>query len=427
MLVQFIQMTATYSNAVLVAVLPHVSDFAKKLDLPVITPVQPSHVKYFACDPKKGSVGGSVILTNGFQFWFEHGIVDSFTDSGCYYRRTTKSEDTPYFAYYGRLNMTKEEAIEMARDSIRKLGYDITDLYADGIPVVNQPQGKGTNVIPRFEIRWPRPDNTNSWAVSAVFEIDAQSKEIRSMELASRFIWRDDPQISEKPKELAPGKIPDFARGNSAAETAFNMLPPSKKRTPAQQEEAVAALLPEVSAYARRLGLNIPFPLTMKQVASHDAEDAGAEIEIGLTNGCYFLHGGGGKEYIMGYMSPYAFWMNGPVKKKAGHARDYWGQWKMSEEDAVALARETLKKLYPEKNLYLEDKPEVQKPVKIGTNEIPRYYIHWEHEVKRKIPGYDEEETGIDSMCSIEIDADKKCVKGINILNETDMPKPAPK
>ena len=42
---EIIRITADYSNAVLVAVLPYVSDFAQKLDLPVPHPITTAHVQ----------------------------------------------------------------------------------------------------------------------------------------------------------------------------------------------------------------------------------------------------------------------------------------------------------------------------------------------------------------------------------------------
>lgn len=73
---ELIQMTAAYSNAVLIAILPHVTDVAKNLDLPILQPVQAAHVERFVCDPRKGSIGGWVTLTNGYKFWFLDERVD---------------------------------------------------------------------------------------------------------------------------------------------------------------------------------------------------------------------------------------------------------------------------------------------------------------------------------------------------------------
>src|SRR6266498_2569642 len=75
-----IHLTAQYSNAVLVAVFPHITEFANKLQLDLPVPVITNQVdtagglQY----QDKGEIAGYFVLTNGFRFWFRHGIVDGF-------------------------------------------------------------------------------------------------------------------------------------------------------------------------------------------------------------------------------------------------------------------------------------------------------------------------------------------------------------
>ena len=56
---ELIHMTAAYSNAVLVAILPHVSDFAKKLDLPIPQPITATQVLKSRPSPYQGRVEAS--------------------------------------------------------------------------------------------------------------------------------------------------------------------------------------------------------------------------------------------------------------------------------------------------------------------------------------------------------------------------------
>jgi hypothetical protein len=74
-----IHITSAYSNAVLVAILPHVNDFAKKLDLPIPLPITTSQVLRFNVGRMQDFVGGGLWLTNHYQFVFDDGYVDSFT------------------------------------------------------------------------------------------------------------------------------------------------------------------------------------------------------------------------------------------------------------------------------------------------------------------------------------------------------------
>ena len=49
----WIQVTAQYSNAVLVAMLPYVNDVAQKLDLPIPHPITAEHLSYFDIAPRR--------------------------------------------------------------------------------------------------------------------------------------------------------------------------------------------------------------------------------------------------------------------------------------------------------------------------------------------------------------------------------------
>src|SRR5437773_8527301 len=79
--VQFVHVTPEYSNAVLKALSPHFNNFVGKLKdvIPEMPrPIVPALIKSFKPNPTAGSVGGWLVLTNGFQFWFSYGVVDSF-------------------------------------------------------------------------------------------------------------------------------------------------------------------------------------------------------------------------------------------------------------------------------------------------------------------------------------------------------------
>lgn len=62
-------MTAQYSNAVLMAVLPLVTDFLAKLDLPVHRPVTVRDVSWCRLSPYTGDIEAAVILEKS-RYWF---------------------------------------------------------------------------------------------------------------------------------------------------------------------------------------------------------------------------------------------------------------------------------------------------------------------------------------------------------------------
>ncbi len=133
-MVEHLFLVPAYSNAVLLAILPHVSEFAAKLDLPIKQPVTTEQVRW--CRPVWFSdtrqIEGGICLTNGDSFAFSSacGII-SF-----------RALDSPYavgpdfdiMRYYGHDHMTTNEAITLARDALRKLGYTPAQTHSSGRP-----------------------------------------------------------------------------------------------------------------------------------------------------------------------------------------------------------------------------------------------------------------------------------------------------
>lgn len=122
-----IHITAAYSNAVLVAVLPHISEFAAKLDLPVQLPITTNQVRRSNPSPYKGFIADGILLTNRYTFGFHwqgydgaRGCVESFRAPTNFF---FEQEFQDLSKYVGEDHMTTKEAIAMARDTLSKLGY----------------------------------------------------------------------------------------------------------------------------------------------------------------------------------------------------------------------------------------------------------------------------------------------------------------
>lgn len=211
-LLQMVHMTAAYSNAVLVAILPHVNDFAKKMDLPIPLPITLNDVSKFNCDPLQSHIGGGIWLTNKYLFSFENGIVVNYRAPDNFF--FDESFPIPMQKYSGKDNMTTNDAIELARDSLKKLGYDPKDLHTDVVPFslqgsFNMHDG---HHVPYCEIRWIKEsDDDNSYAT---FQINMQTKQVVGLSVISRKIWKINPQV-----DVIPELESDFKKKH-----AFNMF-----------------------------------------------------------------------------------------------------------------------------------------------------------------------------------------------------------
>jgi hypothetical protein len=203
---ELVHMTVTYSNALLVAILPHVSDFAKKLELPIPQPIVVEQVREFRPSPYKEFIGGAVILTNGDWFTFNNGAVDMYRSPEDAFTDDNPSEDWPKYAY-GKDNMTTNDALALARASLTKLGYKPELLGCDVPPrwVSGPFDLKDGNHVPYYQMRWQRytePKNLQEQENNdfVTVEINMNKKAVIGLNIASRKIQRDPPKVSVTPE-----------------------------------------------------------------------------------------------------------------------------------------------------------------------------------------------------------------------------------
>jgi hypothetical protein len=203
-LADLIHITAAYSNAVLIAVLPHVTDFAKKLDLPVPVPITQGQVVKFNVNPLQGFVGGGLWLTNGYQFAFNNGCVYRFTIlTNNPWLSEDPAQDWPHFV--GKVNMTTNDAIMFARAELVKLGYEPEMLQADIPPTAFEGGGtlKQGGQFPYCQIKWRKEIMTiadKDTAASVTVQVNMTDKTLLGISIISRRIWQPEPVIDVKPE-----------------------------------------------------------------------------------------------------------------------------------------------------------------------------------------------------------------------------------
>ena len=203
-LTQFVIVTAAYSNAVLSAIMPHVSDYAEKLDLPIPQPITQSQINHAGIDNRLGRVGAGIWLTNNYWFMFGYGTVIGFrVNTNNPFIDENPKMDWPKYAF-GQVNMTTNEAIEFARDSIKKVGYGVKQLSADTLPTsIEGPYvtADGHNV-PYCKIIWDVPVTNRETAKFGHYyelQVDMDRKQLIAMSLIGQRLWTTNPPLSVKP------------------------------------------------------------------------------------------------------------------------------------------------------------------------------------------------------------------------------------
>ena len=370
---EFIRVTAEYSNAVLLAILPYVSDFAQKAELPVPHPTKVEHVVGCGVLPWRNTDGGiagaGIRISGGWTLRFQSGYVNSFTSPNSYFGLQNPDEIPRYF---GTVRMNPEQAVALARESIRKLGIPLEQLFAEQEPGISPLEKVGTNTIPRYKVQWVDPVGSQT----AEAEVNADAKRVESLSINSTHLHKPSPKVS-----VVPPRRSGFGQ------------PQARTINPEYAKKLIPVVLRAVDAYGAVLALDVPRPLTTNYVARFELHDNGGwpACELELTNGWRFVYR---NNMVNGYYTPNNLFNNDSRPKLM---KDLAGQWRMSEAQAIELVKRALAKFnYPTNLVHVDFPPKLTKPSLPG---IPRYSIHWWKE--------NADASDLVSKVEAEVDADK--------------------
>ncbi|MDH7502106.1 MAG: hypothetical protein QHJ82_05240 [Verrucomicrobiota bacterium] len=196
-----IHVTLQYSDAVLTALLPIFSDFAKKLELPVPVPITVGHVQHFntrgpVIPGYPIDVRGYLVLTNGWRFWYALGHVDSFESPENFY---TLQDLDRVPEYVGTLKMSKREAVKLARDTLKKMDY------AEKLPQTSKQPKKVAGplkwrgeTLPYYEVEWKWKTGDKERVIR--FNIDGQERKVTKFFSATTNLWSEAPRVDVVPE-----------------------------------------------------------------------------------------------------------------------------------------------------------------------------------------------------------------------------------
>ena len=386
-----ISVTAQFSNAVLVALMPYFSDTAHKLNLPVPQPITMQTVVDSSIMPYRYPNGdilsAGIAVQGGWYLGFGHGYVN-FVELRPSYFTIQNPDDLREF--YGVFRISKEEAIQMARDTLKKLGIPLEAVFAEQAPRVTLPTRLyNTNTLPYYRIEWLDPRSGSS---TVDIGINADFKRVERI----RFGVGDD-NLRRPPPKIDVSTPLARVRPSANPEYAWKLMP---------------IVLRAVDDYAKILNLPIPRPLTTNHVARFKLSDNGGwpHSVVELTNGWQFVYR---NSMVNGYYAPdNLFWFSRSNQRTL--IKDFTGKWNMSEAQAIALVKRTLAKLnYPTNLMHMDFKPQVSKPSVPG---IPRYRIEWEFTPPKtsdlQVDAY------VQSWIEAEVDADKGVLKSLYFDNQ---------
>jgi hypothetical protein len=346
-----------------------IGDFATKVDLPEKAP-SPADIRQFSPDPS-GKVEAWFTFRTGNTYWFEKGHVSAFRSAENYFE-LQDSKCIP--AFYGRLEITQEEAVAVARHAVQKLGYSHEEAYTDLSPDVIGPPQVGTNVVPRFLIKWAIP---NQPGYSVIAEVNGSTKKIEKLELLARGFARKPPSV--------PGLVAS---------------PPQPPETHTNDPTEVKPMLLEIRRLIRLLRLPVPEPRDLDDVAESAShlEHFEADASIRLKGGFVFKLRRG---TAVGFTAPDSFFFaNSPIRTK-----DFAGPVHLTDEQAVVLARRAITGLG--QSISISRPPEIRQPYGGARDIVPRRLIEWA--------------TG-DTLAIVEVDMESGALKYLLVYGQKEPP-----
>jgi hypothetical protein len=414
-----IHITVAYSNAVLVAVLPHISNFAEKLDLPIPTPIAAGQVARCNISPWEENVGCGVRLTNGYFFSFAMGAVQSFRSPiNWFYNTNDDWSDAEYFKrYQGKDNMTTNEVIELARNSFEKLGYTPDDFNIRNSPTrIEGPfNSRRFGHLPYCRIEWDSPEskirNLLRMDYSIQFDVDMQNKQIVGMNLSGRQFWQSNPKIAV---------IPDLETNyQSAGEigrlAAMMNHEPYAKMTPAYSNETLTATLPHVTDFVSRLDLPVAKPVTGNQVLLFmpPLYTNINRCTVLLTNYfCFTLE----NSFVCIFDSPNDWFEEAGTKTNWATL----GKNCMTENEAIEFARNSFRQLgYKPEDFHLNESPTVETATNSQNQLLAYCRVDWEN--SDDVEGTSENPPDIYQI-QFDIDMKQKQIVGATLISRKFIP-----
>ena len=378
-----IHVTSQLTNAMLVAMLPQVTDVAQKLDLPVQLPITQERVLGSCPVPYVDSYGEIptwfVRLKEGCWLGFAYGSFCSFESPHSYYALQNPDEIPKYV---GECHITQGEAIKMARDALTKLGIPLEYVFAEQEPKVDPPHQTSFGLVPHYLIEWLEPYSSGA---AVKIEVNGGKKRIEWIDIfLNENLRRPWPDFGVKP-ELRSSY--------------------SNKENSAYAEKLVPIVLKAIDDYGEKLKLPIPRPLTTNNVGTFMFGDnmGRPHCVITLTNHWKFIFR---HNMVNGYYAPDNLF-DFRWKGQRTLIKDYVGKWNLTETQAIQLVAKTLAKLnYPTNLVRMDFAPKISKP---GVPGIPRYSIWW----------WCPNEAHDDLVCKVEaeVDADKGELKSLYFEN----------
>lgn len=373
-----VKITPEFKEAALMKSLPLFSEFADKLKLFVPHPLTTNDIIDCQLTPFQkadGEIDTILIVTKqGLILSMTQGVVRDF----CWTNSFTAMQSIHGLSnFLGKVTITREQAIQSTRDTIKLTGIQLEDFFAEQEPQVRVPMW-GTNTIARYLIEWHDPRGGDNAPTTVKAEINAVTGSVESFYfIPANGLKRPSPKVNV----VAPSGHGMFD----------SMIPPPMN--PDYAWKLIPMMFTAIDEYAEKLSLPIPHPLTTNNVARVEAynNDGWPHCEIWLTNGWWFVYR---HTMVNGFYSSDTFFDS---EKRKIHIKDFDGKWRLTTNQAIAIVSNAMTKLnYPTNNIHMDFAPSVY-TASIAREHIPRVRLEWDFTANDDLQSRVEAEVNMDN------------------------------
>ena len=134
---------------------------------------------------------------------------------------------------------------------------------------------------------------------------------------------------------------------------------------------AQTRVLTAIEDFTRKLDIPVLYPVTTNMIMQQEYRWRSGLLlaELALTNGMFF-------KFEWGIITEFETKQHYNVAHRGIFLKDFYGPWKLSEKQALKVARDPLVKLgYDPKDFGLNEKPKIRKPT---IPNIPRFVFNWD-------------------------------------------------
>jgi hypothetical protein len=346
----FLELSKDYAEALLIALLPAISDAAWQTGVECPNPITTNQVERFVAHRLPGHCGGLIVLTNGAQFVFDYGHVRSYAGTNSY-TRLQEPAHIPSYIQPNRLD--RSGAIRLARETFRRLGYDPAAAFAWPDPEVEGPYEVQGGTVPHYLVKWidPRRGGTVLEA-----EINGFKKRVEQWSVVTRQFEKPAPRLAGeagRQQKLLADRATQMARPGT-------LVPDEVKRLELQ-----------AVSWASRVGFERPL-VTSDTLAQVEFFPTLSQTRVRLVAGEYLVLDA--DKQLSGYYSRSAFF----VREMTNGLSFYLGFPKFHDHAAQGLARRALDKLGVDAARFqLDQVPTVTLPFGPAKDRIPRALVSW--------------------------------------------------